>query len=347
MTGIGILGNCCTHGAGLATGLRHRPDVEIICGYEPGPRRGPELAEAMHAPLAESYTDVAEHPHVQILVVTTDPCDKADMVELAAGAGKHVLHNKPFADSLDNARRIVSAVADSGIKLVHDIPMVRSIPVYARLKEEILTGAYARPVSYAHSFGMNFAHDFPITELWPERFDPPDVSGGGEMTNMGSYAIDYAVALFGSPRSVQANRMMFWDAYRDANTENFGQIILDYGDFYAMLSVGKQQLNEPRHHSNWLSIQFPNRNFLIEPHNDVIIIDGVQRPMAEYVGSYEVEGALDELLRCIRNDEAPGSDAETAMRGVEVLMAAYRSALQGGRAVELPLEDGANPLVGR
>ena len=344
MIGVGILGNCCTHGAGLAAGLRGRPDVAVITGYEPDERRGPELEAAMQAPLAASYEAVAADERVDVLVVTSDPCDKADLVGLAAAASKHVLHNKPLANSLDNARRIVQAVAASGIKLVHDIPMVRAIPVYAKLKEEVTAGRWGRPISYAHSFGMNFAHDFPIAEFWPERFDPPAVSGGGEMTNMGCYAIDYAVALCGSPRAVQATRSAFWGTYAQAGVENFGQIILDYGSFYALLSVGKQQLGVPLQHSNWLSIQFPNRNFLIEPHGETLIIDGVQRPMAEYLAGYQPEGSFDELLRCIRDDAQPDSSAEIALRGVEVLMAAYASALDNGRAVELPLGDGANPL---
>ena len=345
MIGVGILGNCCTHGAGLAAGLRARPDVTVITGYEPDERRGPELADAMQAPLAASYEAVVADERVQVLVVSSDPCDKADMVQLAAAAGKHVLHNKPFADSLDNARRIVQGVAESGIKLVHDIPMVRGIPVYAKLKEEVTAGLWGRPISYAHSFGMNFAADFPIRDTWPERFDPPSVSGGGEMTNMGCYAIDYAVALFGSPRAVQARRTAFWDEYVQAGVENFGQIVLDYGSFYALLSVGKQQLDEPRQLTNWLSLQFPNRNFVIEPHGETLIIDGVQRPLAEYLAAYQPEGSFGELLRCIRDNTQPNSSAEIAMRGVEVLMAAYRSALDNGRAVELPLEDGTNPLI--
>ena len=165
------------------------------------------------------------------------------------------------------------------------------------------------------------------------------------MTNMGCYAIDYVVACMGSPKAVQANRMSFWEEYTRAGLENFGQIILHYEDFDAMLSVGKQQLDDPRQHANWLSVQFRNRTFLVEPHNGVVIIDGVQRPMEEYLAGYEVEGSFDELIRCIRTDAQPDSDAETAMRGVEVLMAAYRSAVEGGRIVQLPLEDGTNPLV--
>jgi len=344
IVGVGFLGNCCTHGAGLAGALRARPDVRIVTGHERKPGRAEELREAMGAPLAGSYAEVVKHPDVQIVVVTSDPCDKADMVELAAEAGKHVLLNKPFAESLDSARRIVAAVQASGIKLVHDIPMVRALPIYAWLKQQVLAGAFGRPISYAHSFGMSFPHGFPITDLWPERLDPPGISGGGEMTNMGCYAIDYTVALMGSPRAVQARRTAFWDAYEQAGVENFGQIVLDYGDFYALLSVGKQQLDEPHRHSNWLSIQFPARNLLIEPHGGVLLVDGVSRDATRYLEGFACEGACDELRRCIATDAAPDSDAETGMRGVEVLMAAYRSALQDGAPVGLPLADGRNPL---
>jgi predicted dehydrogenase len=345
MIGVGILGNCCTHGAGLAAALAARSDLQVVTGYEADPRRAAELAAAMGAPLEASYEAVAAREDVQVLVVTSDPCDKADMVELAAGHGKPVLHNKPFADSLDNARRIQHAVEASGICLVHDIPMVRAWPVYARLLHDVGGGSWGRPISYAHSFGMCFEHGFPITDLWPERFDPPQTSGGGEMTNMGCYAIDYLVALFGRPLRVQARRTAFWDAYVSAGVENFGQVLCDYGDFYALLSVGKQQLSQPLQHANWLSLQLPGRNFLYEPYSECLLIDGVKRPLAEYLQDFEPRGSLEELLHCMDTGEAPVSDAATATLGVEVLMAAYRSALQDGAPVDLPLTDGTNPLT--
>lgn len=345
MIGVGILGNCCTHGAGLAAALRTRRDVRVLCGYEPDSQRAAELQEAMHAPLAASYRNVVSNLDVQVVVVTSDPCDKADLVELAAAHGRHVLLNKPFADSRDNARRIQRAVERSGICLVHDIPMVRSWPVYARLLQEASGGEWGRPVSYAHSFGMCFEWGFPITEIWPERFDPPQVSGGGEMTNMGCYALDYLVAMWGRPLRVQARRTAFWDAYREAGVENWGQVLCDYGDFYALLSVGKQQLASPHQHANWLSIQFPDRNVLYEPYSETLLVDSVRVPVAEFAGEAPAKGSLDELLDCIEGRARPISDAATGVLGVEVLMAAYQSCLREGEPVSLPLEDGRNPLV--
>jgi hypothetical protein len=61
------------------------------------------------------------------------------------------------------------------------------------------------------------------------------------------------------------------------------------------------------------------------------------------MGNYEVEGALDQLVRCLDEDTDPDSSVQVAADGIEVLMAAYRSILIN-RPVELPLGDGANPL---
>ena len=72
--------------------------------------------------------------------------------------------------------------------------------------------------------------------------DTADKSGGGELTNMGCYPLDYVVSLFGLPRSVTAKWRKLWDIYYQADVEHFGQVILDYGSFFAVLEVGKQQL---------------------------------------------------------------------------------------------------------
>jgi len=343
--GVGILGNCCTHGAGLAGAFAGHPRTRLVTGYEPDLRRGPELGQAMGLPLAESYEAVVGHPEVDIVGVTTDPCDKAAMVEMACRAGKHILLNKPMCESFDSARRIEQTLRQSRVKCVFDISMVKGLAPYAKLRQEMAAGKYGRPIAYHHDFGMTFPPDFPIRDLWPERFDPPQVSGGGEMTNMGCYAIDYMVTLLGSPRSVQAKRGSFWQEYAESPAENFGQIICDYGDFYACLAVGKQKLTEPLQGVNDLSIRFHNTNLILNPYTDTCIVNGLSRPMAEYVGDTVPEGAIDQLLRCIEQDAEPQDNVELGRMGVEVLMGAYKSIVKHGAVVKLPLKDGSNPLL--
>jgi predicted dehydrogenase len=343
--GIGILGNCCTHGAGLAHAFISHPRTRIVTGCEADARRGPELALAMDAALADSCEAAVARDDVDIVCITADPCDKARMVELACKAGKPVLLNKPMCASLDDARRIEAAVAEAGVTCVLDIPMVKGEAAFAKLRAEMAAGAYGPVVAYHHNFGMTFPMDFPIRERWPERFDPPGVSGGGEMTNMGCYAIDYMVTLLGAPQSVQAKRQSFWPEYAASPVENFGQIVCDYGAFYATLAVGKQKLGRPHKHTNDLSIRFHNTNLLLAPYADASIVNGAAAALSDYVGAFAAESSIDQLIRSMETG-APSHDNMTLARlGVEVLMAAYRSIVDGGVPVSLPLADGANPLM--
>lgn len=338
MYNVGVIGNCCTHGAGIAGSLKAREDIDITAGYEQNPRRAYELSNALEFALTGSYDEIFRNPDVDIVVITTDPCDKAEMVEKACEAGKHIFLNKPFCHILADANRIVKAVEGSGVQLVFDIPMVKFLPALSKLKEEILIGKYGKIISYYHAFGMTFPMDFPIRDLWPERFDPPEKSGGGEMTNMGCYAIDFAVTLLGMPAAVQAKWMKFWEEYQESDVENFGQIILDYGDFYAMLSVGKQKLiDEPMKGNNSLSFLFEHNNIFIDPYSETLMINGIPMNFQEYLSGYECESSLDQLLRCIETDAEPESSVRIGAMGVEVLMAAYQSIANNGQIVSLPL----------
>jgi predicted dehydrogenase len=158
--GVGILGNCCTHGTGACATFKKRPDTRVVAAYEKNPRRAMELEKALGSPLAKSYDEVIHHPEVAFVAITCDPCDKAEMVEKAAAAGKHIFLNKPFCESLDSARRIAEAVRKYKVWLVHDIPMVRFVPIYARLLDDVRAGKHGKVMGYHHLFGMNFPMDF-------------------------------------------------------------------------------------------------------------------------------------------------------------------------------------------
>ncbi len=344
--GVGVIGNCCTHGAGVVGMFKARPDTRVVAACESDPRRGRELTGALGAPLAASVDAVINNPAVDIVAITCDPADKAAVAEKAAAAGKAIFMNKPLCDSLDAARRIQRAVREHNVWFVHDIPMVRGIPVYARLLTEVKAGQYGKAMGYHHLFGMNFAPDFDLAAVWPERLDPPEKSGGGELTNMGCYAIDYAVALFGKPRAVTARWRKLWDAYRAANVEHFGQIVLDYGDFLAFLEAGKQQLDGERRHGNCLTINFEHRTMLIDASAQLATVNHVPVPWDQFARGAIAVSPADQLLAALREGTPPTSTLDNAVDATEVLMAAYRSILDM-RTIPLPLPDGFNPLQRR
>ncbi|MCC6222582.1 MAG: Gfo/Idh/MocA family oxidoreductase [Thermoleophilia bacterium] len=354
---VGVLGNCCTHGEFVVAALRQEAGAELVAGWEADPRRAPALAALLGVELAESPEALIADPRVDIVAVSCDPRDKARWVEHAAAAGKHVFLNKPFAESLESARRIEAAVERHGVQLVHDIVVHRFHPVTAKLLAEVRGGAYGEPLHHAHSFGMTFSADFPLATLWPERLDPPGRSGGGELTNLGCYPIDYLVALWGLPRSVQAKSAATWQEYREAGVESFGQIVADYGSFFAVIAAGKQRLRslpsmglaEALAPSNWhnvLDLRLADANLTVLPYADLVLRDGEAFTAERYLSGFRCETPFEQLVRAIETGEPPDSGAAAGRAGVEVTMAAYRSIVAGGAAVSLPLADGSNPLAG-
>ncbi len=90
------------------------------------------------------------------------------------------------------------------------------------------------------------------------------------------------IGLWGRPRSIQAKSTAYWDVYREAGVENFGQVIADYGDFFAVLASGKQPLEtlpsmdvaealDPRNWHNVLELQFEHHNLTVLPFQELLI----------------------------------------------------------------------------
>jgi predicted dehydrogenase len=355
--GVGILGNCCTHGEFVAFALQQEASAKIVAGWEDDPRRSAGLSSAIGMDLAPSPEALLDDPAIDIIALACSPHEKAAWVEKAVQAGKHIFLNKPMAESLDSAWRIERAVAGSKFWLVYDIPViVRFHPVTAKILAEVRAGNYGRAINYSHTFGFTFSTDFPLAEVWPERLDPASRSGGGELTNLGCYAVDYMIGLWGRPRSIQAKSTGYWDVYRAAGVENFGQVIADYGDFFAVLASGKQPLQglpsmdvaealNPRNWHNVLEMQFERHNLTVLPFQDILIYNGARIPLEEYLAGYTCLTPFQQLLQAIETGQTPDSNVAGGRLGVEVLMAAYRSAQEGGTLVALPPERGENPLT--
>jgi predicted dehydrogenase len=353
--GVGILGNCCTHGEFVAFALKQEPAANVVAAWEDDPRRTAGLSAAVGFNLAPSPEALLCDSTIDIIALACSPHEKAAWVEKAVQAGKHIFLNKPMAENLDSALRIEKAVAGGKIQLVYDIPaIVRFNPVTSKLLDEVRAGVYGRATNYTHTFSFTFSTDFPLATVWPERLDPPSRSGGGELTNLGCYAVDYMIGLWDRPKSIQAKSTAYWDVYREAGVENFGQVIADYGDFFAILASGKQPLQtlpsmdvaealNPRNWHNVMELQFEQHNLTVLPFESILIHNGIRIPLEDYLGGYVCPTPFQQLLRAIETGQTPDSSVASARLGVEVLMAAYHSAQEGGTLVRLPDERGRNP----
>lgn len=87
----------------------------------------------------KDYQKVLANPDVDAVIIATPDHWHANMALDAASAGKHIYLEKPFTNTLDEARRVVQAVRDSGVvfQLGHQI---RGYPTVRKAAEWVARG---------------------------------------------------------------------------------------------------------------------------------------------------------------------------------------------------------------
>ncbi len=103
--GVGILGSGFMGRTWAAT-VRRTPGAELVAIA--GGRRAPGLAADFNVPALEPDALLAD-PDVDLVLMLTPPRSHADYAIAAADHGKHVLIEKPMANTAADCDRIVAA----------------------------------------------------------------------------------------------------------------------------------------------------------------------------------------------------------------------------------------------
>ena len=95
-----------------------------------------------------------------------------------------------------------------------------------------------------------------------------------------------------------------------------------------------------------MTVNFEHKVFHIDAGAQLASVNHVPVPWAEFAHGAAAVDSVEQLLRAIRCGTPPTSGPANLVPATEVLMAAYRSIVEGG-PVRLPLAEGGNPLQER
>lgn len=115
MIGAGVIG--ASHVAALSA-LQARAALLIVQTRRP--ERASDLAKLYDGPPPVLTADLAEvtgNPDIQAVIVATPPSVRIDLIEALAGAGKHILLEKPIARTSEESRRVVEICEAAGVTL--------------------------------------------------------------------------------------------------------------------------------------------------------------------------------------------------------------------------------------
>jgi predicted dehydrogenase len=168
---VGVVG-CGYWGSKHIRILSCMPEVSRIVVVDTDARTRKKIASAF--PAAVAYTDLeAALPHVDAIIVASPPHTHCDVALNCLRAGKHVLLEKPIANSISEALLLVNEARRSNVTLMAGHTFEFN-PAVHELKRRIVGGELGR-IHYIHSARLNLGLYRPdVNVVWD--LAPHDIS---------------------------------------------------------------------------------------------------------------------------------------------------------------------------
>lgn len=217
IVGYGLSGRIF-HGA-LLSSLPHQYQVKGIVTSSPDKI---EVAKA-DFPQAKLYAQEAlgealENSQIHLVIISTPNSTHTDLALKSLANGKHVLIEKPFAPTAEEAAQILAAAAEAD-RFVCVYQNRRFDGDFLTLQQVISEGLVGRPVALESRFDRFRPRG---KGVWKEKALP----GSGILFDLGSHLIDQANTLFGKPSQVYAD-IRKQRGSQEATDDAF-ELILDY-----------------------------------------------------------------------------------------------------------------------
>lgn len=192
--------------------------AHAVGGCDPEGARRSAAAGAWGVPVFETFEEMMDRTDPEVVIVATPPGTHLDYCLAALARGCHVICEKPFASSVEEAERIIAAAHAAGrrVALNHEF---RAMPIFRAVLD---------PVRREEDGRLN------VVQVWQLMDLPPWAEPGwrGQMLQRtlyeaGVHLVDYVMALFGgSPRAVQA--WMSSSGARDDETDAVAMVTLEF-----------------------------------------------------------------------------------------------------------------------
>jgi len=183
---------------------RRAPRMKVICG-----RSAPDVERARQAlgweEGATDWREVVKRKDIDLVDVCTPGDSHAEIAIAAARAGKHVFCEKPLANSLKDAERMLAAVEKAGVShmICHNY---RRIPAVMLARQLITEGALGEIRHYRGTYLQDWMSDPAAPFNW--RLDRTK-AGSGALGDIASHSIDLARFLVGEITEVAADLKTF------------------------------------------------------------------------------------------------------------------------------------------
>lgn len=312
--GILSTGMIAKNFAEVARGLGGEVEVEAVASRTPAGAQ--DFAQAYGIPKAYgSYEALAEDPDVDIVYVATPHSRHYEDMMLMLRNGKHVLCEKSFTVSAEEARAIYAEARARGL-LVIEAFWTKFLPIYREVERRVGAGMIGEVKLVTAQYGYKTARE-------ARKLDP--ALAGGALLDIGVYCIGFAAMVLGyAPLDIRAAMLL-----NDAGTDAYDAVTLAYDGAVAQLTsaIGAQMPVFAGIYGTKGRIEIPEFK---NPQRFVTYIDGKEPDAFELpfkVNGYEYQ--MLEAQACLRAGRTQ-SDIMTPEQSVAIMRIMDEARRQGG-----------------
>ena len=200
---IGILGLTHDHVWTHIGELRERGDSRIVIA-EPNQSLLDKARDeyAIHD-IFPDYAEMLEQATPDAVLIFTDNTGTASLVELAASHGMPIMTEKPMADSLVNAERMLHAAERAGVPLMVNWPTWWN-PSIRHLVTLAQNGEVGEIVRFSFRGGHGGPRELGCSDEFCDWLFDPERNGGGAYIDYCGYGASLARLLLGLPSHAHA-----------------------------------------------------------------------------------------------------------------------------------------------
>jgi dihydrodiol dehydrogenase / D-xylose 1-dehydrogenase (NADP) len=147
-----------------------------------------------------SYHGLVQNPEVDIVYVGNVHSFRRETGEMCLNAGKHVLLEKPFTCTVEDAEYLISLAKEKQL-FIQEGMWTRFFPVVEQARQIVAQGIIGNVVNVTTDFHFNAAD----SEIYPSSFVYQRKLGGGASLLVAPYPVAHALLFMGSRMPDQIN----------------------------------------------------------------------------------------------------------------------------------------------
>jgi predicted dehydrogenase len=350
--GIGIVG-CGMIADFHAQAIEAMKGGHLACVFSRSKANADRVAKAYNCASYQDYKAFLEHPGLDIVAIAAPSGAHLEPCVQAAKSGKHIICEKPLEVTLERVDRMIRACEEYRVMLAGIFPR-RFNEATAVFKQAVDTGRLGK---------ITLADAYIKWYRTQEYYDSGDwrgtwkLDGGGALMNQSIHTIDLLYYLAGEVESVcaYADRTI----HDGIETEDNAVAIVKFKNGALGVIEGSTSCYSATGHPAEVHLCGSQGSVFMRDNSFTVWDFKKKKPsdkkiMPKYrAGAGEIgAGAADpkaidfighrkcfeDAVRSLKSGKKPLIDGPEARKSIEIILAIYRSALTGGKPVQLPLK---------